>query len=206
MLVGGETNPFIMNRKVAQDLVGTARWVIEELGGTPYVTTSRRTTAEVVECLRRDLPPQAEFFEWEAGSADNPYRALLGSADGFIVTGDSISMMVEVIYLRKPLAIFPLPVGILGGIDQLRRSLAHWLFNPRLDSFGDQLRRRLARGVFHVDVFKILCATRDFRAFHSMLVEQGLAVWAGQPLRLNAVALPDDVGVVVKRIEALFPG
>ena len=206
LFVGGETNPFVMNRSVAQALLATAGWVVDELGGTPYVTTSRRTTPEVVEVLRRDLPPQAQFFEWAAGSPDNPYRALLGSADGFIVTGDSISMMVEVIYLHKPLAIFPLPVGALGGIDQLRRSLAHWLFNPRLESFGDRLRRRLARGVYYVDVFKILCATRDFRAFHRMLVEQGLAVWSGQPFRRTAAELPDDVGRVVRRIEALFPG
>jgi hypothetical protein len=115
-------------------------------------------------------------------------------------------MMVEVIYLHKPLAIFPLPGGALGSLDQQRRSLAHWLFNPKLESFGDRLRRRLARGVYYVDVFKILCATRDFRAFHRMLVEQGLAVWAGQPFRRTAAELPDDVGRVVRRIEALFPG
>lgn len=206
MLIGGETNPFVMNRKVAEDLVATANWIVDELGGTPYVTTSRRTTAEVVEGLRQGLPSRAVFFQWEADAADNPYRALLGSADGFIVTGDSVSMMVEVIYLHKPLAIFPLPTGALGSIDQLRRSLAHWLFNPRKESAGDRWRHCLARGVFHVDFFKILCATRDFRAFHHLLVSQGLAVWAGQPLRRSAVELPDDVGIVVKRIEGLFPG
>tara|TARA_R110001592_G_scaffold336960_1_gene622780 strand:+ start:46573 stop:47673 length:1101 start_codon:yes stop_codon:yes gene_type:complete len=204
MLIGGKTNPFVMNRQVADDLVATAHWVVDELGGTPYVTTSRRTTAEVIEVLRQDLPPQAVFFEWAAGSPDNPYRALLGSADGFIVTGDSVSMMVEVIYLHKPLAIFPLPTGWLGGADQLRRSLAHWLFNPRLESLGDRLRHRVARGLYYVDVLKILCATRDFRAFHRMLVDQGLAVWSGQRFRRDAVQLPDDVGVVIKRIEALF--
>jgi mitochondrial fission protein ELM1 len=204
MLVGGETNPFIMNRRVAEDLAATAHWVVDELGGTPYVTTSRRTTAEVIEVLRERLPPQAVFYQWSAEAADNPYRALLGTADGFIVTGDSVSMMVEVIYLHKPLAIFPLPVGWLGGIDQLRRSLAHWLFNPRRESRADRLRHRLARGVFHVDVLKVLCATRDFRAFHRMLVEQGLAVWSGQPFRRKQVALPDDVGAVVRRIESLF--
>lgn len=204
MLVGGETNPFVMNRRVANDLVATAQWVVDELGGTPYVTTSRRTTPEVVEVLRRDLPPRAVFFEWAADSPDNPYRALLGSADGFIVTGDSVSMMVEVIYLHKPLAIFPLPTGWLGGADQLRRSLAHWLFNPKLESSGDRLRHRVARGVYYLDVFKILCATRDFRAFHRMLVDRGLAVWSGQPFRRDAVELPDDVTVVIKRIEALF--
>ena len=136
MLVGGETNPFIMNRKVAEDLVATARWVVDELGGTPYVTTSRRTTPEVVEVLRRICRPRRCSTSGQADAEDNPYRALLGSADGFIVTADSVSMMVEVIYLHKPLAIFPLPGGWLGDIDQLRRSLAHWLFNPRQDSPG----------------------------------------------------------------------
>jgi uncharacterized protein len=204
MLVGGETNPFIMNRKVAHDLVASARWVVEELGGTPYVTTSRRTTPEVVQVLRDELPPQAVFYEWSAGATENPYRALLGSADGFIVTGDSVSMMVEVIYLRRPLAIFPLPVGVLGGVDQLRRSLAHWLFNPRLESPLDHWRHRLARGVFYIDYFKILCATRDFRAFHRMLVQRGLAVWAGQAFRTGEVELPEDLAVVIQRIEALF--
>lgn len=205
MLVGGETNPFIMNRKVARELVATARWVVEELGGTPYITTSRRTTPEVLDVLRRELPEQAVYFEWSAEAPDNPYRALLGSADGFIVTGDSVSMMVEVLYLGKPLALFPLPGGVLGTLDQLRRSLAHWLFRPRCESGADRVRHAVARGVHHLDVFKILSATRDFRAFHRMLIDEGLAVWAGQPFREEVPALPDDLGVVVSRIKALFP-
>ncbi len=204
MLIGGQTNPFIMNRKVALELVATAQWIVDELGGTPYVTTSRRTTPEVLEVLRRELPEQAVYFEWSADVVENPYQALLGSADGFIVTGDSISMMVEVIYLHKPLAIFPLPGGWLGSIDQLRRSLAHWLFNPRRESAGDRLRHCIARGVYYLDVFKLLCATRDFRAFHRLLVENNLAVWSGQPFKNADVALPDDVGAVVNRIEDLF--
>ena len=45
ILVGGETNPFIMNRQVAHELVAAARAVVDDLGGTPYITTSRRTHA-----------------------------------------------------------------------------------------------------------------------------------------------------------------
>ncbi len=205
VLVGGETNPFVMNTQVAKDLVATANWIVNELGGTPYLTTSRRTTPEVVEVLRRELPSESVLFEWSAKATENPYKALLGSADGFVVTADSVSMMVEVIYLRKPLAIFPLPSGPLGGVDQWRRSLAHWLFNPRCESFLDSVRHRFARGIYYLDYFKILSATRDFRAFHRLLVERGLAVWAGQPFQTPAGELPDDVGAVVRRIEALFP-
>jgi mitochondrial fission protein ELM1 len=206
LLVGGETNPFVMNRAVADRLVASARWVVEELGGTPYVTTSRRTTPEVLEVLRTGLPEQARYFEWHPDAPDNPYLALLGTADGFIVTGDSVSMMVEVIQLRRPLAIFPLPGGALGRLDQWRRSLAHWLFNPRLESAADRLRHRVARGVYYLDVFKVLSATRDFRAFHGLLVDRGLAVWAGQPFRADGAPLPDDIGKVVARIRRLFPG
>ena len=67
-----------------------------------------------------------------------------------------------------------------------------------------RLRHSLARGVFYVDYFKVLSATRDFRAFHRLLVDKGLAVWSGQPFREPASELPDDVGAVVRRIQALF--
>lgn len=204
MLIGGETNPFVLNRKVARQLVQTARWVIDELQGTPYVTTSRRTSPEVVQVLREELPEQAVLFEWSAQATENPYRALLGSADGFIVTGDSISMMVEVIYLHKPLAIFPLPGGALGSLDQYRRSFAHWLFNPRQRGTSDRWRHRVARLVYYLDVFKLLCATRDFRAFHQMLIDNKLAVWSGQAFTSPDAELPDDVGLVIKRVKALF--
>jgi mitochondrial fission protein ELM1 len=205
ILVGGETNPFIMNRQVALDLLATAQWVVDELGGTPYVTTSRRTTGEVVRVLREGLPAQSVFFEWSADAPDNPYRALLGSADGFIVTGDSVSMMVEVIYLGRPLAIFPLPGGWLGTLDQGRRALATWLFRPRLETGFDHVRHALARGIHHLDYFKVLSATRDFRAFHRLLIDRGFAVWSGQAFRPVAAELPDDVGLVVRRIKSLFP-
>jgi mitochondrial fission protein ELM1 len=203
ILVGGKTSPFVMNEREARDLLKRAQWVIDELGGTPYITTSRRTSAEVVDILRRELPVQARLFEWSAQAAENPYRALLGTADGFIVTGDSVSMMVEVIYLRKPLAIFPLPLGWFG-LDQYRRSLAHWLFNPRRETRGDKVRHWVARGVYYIDIFKLLCATRDFRAFHQHLVDSNLAVWSGQSFRRSSAPLPDDIGLVVERINALF--
>ncbi|MEM0955286.1 MAG: ELM1/GtrOC1 family putative glycosyltransferase [Pseudomonadota bacterium] len=205
MLIGGETNPFIMNQRVARELVSTARWITDSLGGTPYVTTSRRTTSEVLEVLRAELPEEAVYFEWSADAEENPYKALLGTADAFVVTGDSVSMMVEVLYLGKPLALFPLPGGLLGTLDQLRRSLAHWLFRPRKASMADRLRHALARGVHHVDIFKLLSVTRDFRAFHRMLIDEGLAVWAGQPFLKENAALPNDIEVVIERIVRLFP-
>lgn len=203
-LIGGATSPYAMNRKVAVDLIELANWVVDELGGTPYFTTSRRTSSVVIETLKDGLPEQAILYEWSASGEDNPYRALMGLADGFVVTGDSISMMVEVVYLRRPLAIFGLPYGALGRLDQYRRSLARWLFNPRCESAWDRLRHGVARLVFHLDVFTLLSSTRDFRAFHHLLVNRGLAVWAGQNFREPEAELPDDVSRATARIQALF--
>jgi hypothetical protein len=202
--VGGATSPFVMNKRVADEILATARWVIDDLGGTPYVSTSRRTAAVVVAALREGLPAQAKFFEWKANATDNPYKALLGLADGIIVTGDSISMMVETIYLRKALAIFPLPYGWLGRLDQLRRSFARWLFNPQRLSAADNFRHRLAAVIFQLDYFTLLSSTRDFRYFHLLLVNRGLAVWSGQPFKPVSGELPEDISAAVARIQALF--
>ncbi len=203
-LIGGATSPYIMNRQVAEDLVQAANRVVQELGGTPYLTTSRRTSPVVIETLRQQLPEQAVLYEWSAEAKENPYRALLGSADGFVVTSDSISMMVEVVYLRRPLAIFSLPYSFLGHLDQWRRSLARWLFNPRRESAQDRLRHVAAQLVYYVDVFTLLSSTRDFRAFHRLLVERGLAVWSGEQFQAQEAELPNDIPLIVGRVQALL--
>lgn len=203
-LIGGETNPFVMDERVARDLLHEARKIVAA-GGTPYLTTSRRTTPAVLEVLARELPDGAILHRWsaDAGAGENPYRALLGTADGFIVTGDSISMQVEVARLRKPLAIYALPTGPFGGLDLRRRRLATWLNNPRREGLLDDLRQALARAVYRVDVLKLLSATRDFEAFHRRLIQGGLAVRTGEPMKAPQGELPDDLAVAVRRIEKL---
>lgn len=206
ILVGGETNPFVMDAGVAHRLVAEAQRVIAE-GGTPWITTSRRTTADVVEVLRRDLPPQARLFAWsaDAGAEENPYFALLGSADAFVVTADSISMQVEVLRMRKPLAIFPLPVGRFGAPDLWRRRLATWLNRQGGGGLLHRLRRGVARGLYRLDLFGLVSVTRDFQAFHRELLARGLAVLAGQPFPQCESDIPDDLDRVVQRIERLRP-
>lgn len=198
-LIGGETNPYRMDTAVADSLLREARRVIH-MGGTPYLTTSRRTPPQVVTQLKDQLPEGAQLFAWDAVNPENPYKALLGLADGFIVTGDSISMMVEVARMEKPLQIFALPFDRFGAVDQYRRSLAHWLFDPRRESTADRIRQNFARALYFVDVFGLLCSTRDFSAFHHLLVANGLADWCGAAFHPPSRPLPDDVGDVVRRI------
>ncbi len=201
ILVGGPTNPFVFNRRVRNGLLKTAIDVVEKQGGTPYVTTSPRTPPKVVKALREGLPEQARFFEWRRGAQDNPYHALLGLADGFVATGDSISMLVEVVKLRKPLAIFPLPYGMIHKVDRIRRVGARWLYKPD-DGSGTDRFRAAVRAVGKR--LGVLPRTRDFTAVHDLLIERGLAVEAGEPLRPPTGQVPDDLPRVVARIRALL--
>jgi hypothetical protein len=198
-LIGGPTGPFRCDGAVVERLLAEALEVVRH-GGTPYLTTSRRTPAAVVAALRAGLPAGAGLFEWTPEAVDNPYLGLLGLADGFVVTGDSISMMVEIARLGRPLAIFDLPTGRLGALDQLRRSLTRRLLAPGAGPGG--LRLRLATALHRAH---LLIHTRDFRAFHRLLIERGLAVRAGEPFRPARITAPDDLPLVVARIRALLP-
>ena len=201
VMIGGPTSPFVFNASVVDGLIGIVNEITEGTGGTAYITTSRRTTPALVTALKAKLPHQAKLFEWAPDAADNPYLGLLALADGFVVTGDSVSMMVEIVRLKKPLAIFPLPSGSFGTIDQARRTMARWLFSPRGRGVASRLRRALARTLYR---FRLLTQTRDFRAFHRMLIDRGLAVRAGGGFPPPEGQLPDDVGPVVARIRALM--
>lgn len=200
ILVGGPTNPFVYNRSVRQGLIGAARQVIERDGGTPYVTTSPRTPPRVVRALREGLPEGARFFEWRRDATDNPYQALLGLADGFIATGDSISMIVEVVKLGKPLAIFSLPYGWIHKVDRIRRVGARWLYKPDEGVWSDRLRRGL-RAVG--GSLRLLPRTRDFTAIHELLLERGLAVPVGVPLSAPCGEVPNDLPAVVARVREI---
>ena len=203
ILVGGPTGPFIYDEAVTDRFVAIARDVVTVEGGTPYITTSRRTPPAVVKALQARLPDGARLFAWTPDSTENPYRGLLGLADRFMVTGDSISMMVEVARLRRPLALLDLPTSRLGAFDQLRRSLARWLFAPAVDASADGLRRATAAALYRL---RLLTQTRDFRGFHGLLVDKGLAVRAGDTPVPPTGHIPDDLGQVVARLRTLLPG
>jgi mitochondrial fission protein ELM1 len=166
LLVGGPTKPVRFDPSVARDLATRAAALRD--GGTLYTTTSRRTPAAIADALAAALPSGEPFFRWREGATDNPYLALLGTADRFVVTSDSITMLVEVARLGRPLAIYSLPPR--GG--------AWW--------------RRIA-------------SRRDLDAVPALLIERGLAVRLGEPLRAVAEGVPDELDRVAARVRALFP-
>jgi hypothetical protein len=73
----------------------------------------------VVAALREGLRSQDRLYAWGAPGAENPYPGLLALGDSFTVTADSLSMLIEVARLGKPLTIAePPPPGGLGGLVQ----------------------------------------------------------------------------------------
>jgi mitochondrial fission protein ELM1 len=199
IMVGGPTNPFVFNPTVTQQLVEAAERVISE-GGTPYFTTSRRTPPRITAELKQRLPAKAILYDWNDRDADNPYMGLLALADRFVVTGDSISMMVEAIHLHKALQIMPLPTGLLGGLDQMRRSLARWLYQPAEGSLSSRLRIGLAHLFYRT---WLLRHTRHYPGFHQLLVDLRLATWLGQAASPPNGQIPDDIPAVLARIRAI---
>ena len=181
-------------------LLGLAADVVAQ-GGTPYFSTSRRTPKATVEILADGLPKSARLFRWAPDAPDNPYLGLLGLADGLVVTCDSISMAVEIVRLRRPLAILDLPSSRLGALDHLRRSLTRLVFAPAAEAPKHSLRRRLALAAYRTG---LLSHTRDFRAFYRMLINRGFAVAAGAPFTPPTSGVPDDLARVVTRIRELM--
>jgi len=109
LLVGGPTKPVRFDASVARALGEQVGELVSRSGGSLYVTTSRRTPPDLADALAAALPREAALFRWKPDATDNPYHALLGAADRFVVTSDSVTMMLEVARLGRPIAIFCLP-------------------------------------------------------------------------------------------------
>lgn len=200
VLVGGPTKPFVFDAAVARNFVAALRRSTAGEGSL-FVTTSRRTPPPVVDAIAAELPPGSELFRWRPDATDNPYHGLLALADRFVVTGDSVSMLVEVARLGKPLAIFPLPVA--GGLwPGLKKRLAD-VFQP---APGDGHAGPLTRlGDLLYDA-GLVGYSREFEAVHGRLVDGGFAVMLGESFRRSSDQAPDDVAEVARRIRGMFTG
>ena len=193
VLVGGPTKPFVLDAEVARDLVAR---VTETLGreGTLFFSTSRRTPPEVVETIEGALPANAELFRWQPERADNPYLALLGLADRCVVTGDSMSMMVEAARAGRPLVIYPLPAGGRGIQRAVTGALA-----PSGNGAPAAL---ITEGLYRLG---LVGYGRDLTALHDELIRRGLAAPIGETPPQRPAEIPDDLAKVVGRIKALLP-
>jgi mitochondrial fission protein ELM1 len=143
--------------------------------GTLYVLTSRRTPSSVYAEIAAQLPGNGMFYRWHEEDPDNPYLGLLALANRFIVTGDSISMLVEIARLGKPLAIAVLP--------------------PQQTWAGTA--KRLVSSITHRQ-------SRDFDLLHRYLYEHGWAVPLGCEFIKPVSLPPDDTMLASERLKSLL--
>ena len=196
VLVGGSTKAVQFDSTVAARLARDVAELSRQEGGTLFVTTSRRTSPAVVDTLQRELPPDAILYRWGQDASRNPYKALLGLADRFVVTSDSLSMMMEIGRLGRPLALYRLPVSSW---------LARVLSSP-IEGGGVPRRRMRLLALLDALAARLTAVgrNRDLTAIPHHLVKDGFAVWFGEPFKLDGRRPPDDLHQVAARIVDLM--
>jgi mitochondrial fission protein ELM1 len=186
LLIGGQTKPYRLDAAWARELARSAAAIAAP--GTLYVSTSRRTPVAAIEAVQAELPHGAQLFRWSATATENPYHALLALAQQFIVTGDSISMMVEVARLGRPLAIAALPYRSRTAATMHRLANREGGLAGLLRSAG------ITRGA------------RDLAQVHRVLYEAGLARPLEQGFSSPAHGLEDELPRVAQAVRELAAG
>lgn len=200
VFIGSATRPFRFDSRTTEGLLRQCRELQARRGGSLYFSTSRRTSPVIVNTLKQQLPAGAQLFEWRADNSDNPYLALLALADACVVTGDSISMMIEVADCGKPLAIFALPSSWYSRAWQAFTRRLHTAADAR--GIGNRLFRTLGHVLYRTGIVGF---SRDLTQIHDKLIDGGYAVRCGDAFNSPPrQGLPDERPPIRARILALL--
>ncbi len=202
VVIGGHSGPYNFDSTNGALLGYYASRLANDLGGSLLVTTSARTPTRAMAAFEQQLQAPTHIFHWRPDAQENPYFAFLALAEQIIVTGDSMSMLIEACVTRKPVFIFDLddgpnskrpafpadgsiaPPGFLGNLREFRMQPVYFRLSK---SFAP---RRL---------------TRDVSVIHRRQVEAGRAVWLGTPWRHDGQPRPfGDRERAVARIRHLM--
>jgi mitochondrial fission protein ELM1 len=208
LLVGGHSPPYLLDAAAARRLGEAASDAARQAGGSLLVTTSARTSAEAAAALFEAVSGNCYRHRWQSGATDNPYLAYLALADGFIVTGDSASMLAEACATGKPVAMFEVPrrptsVGrLLAGIERLATgdgARKNYRGMPKQqDWLARSFDRLVERGLF--------MPLRDLRECHRELLARGLVHRLGGALPVDRHEPIDDMQRVAARVRQLMTG
>lgn len=105
ILIGGSAWPFILDTEEAAALGSDINRWVGNFGGSAFITTSPRSHPGLAKTLEETLKVPHFLHRWTAGT-DNPYTAILHTADQLVVTSDSVSMLADACRSGKPTAIW----------------------------------------------------------------------------------------------------
>ena len=106
LMLGGSSNKSEFDRKSAKKLAKICSKIAKNMNAILIILNSRRTGDEITDIVKSSLDCDFKFFNWKDCAQNNPYLAILGFSDFFIVTGDSVSMICECCFTEKPVYIF----------------------------------------------------------------------------------------------------
>lgn len=111
ILIGGACKAYPMDDRTIDSLIQSLKSLIKQ-GYRLFISPSRRTPEALQNRLKRDILKNNEssVYLWDMVS-ENPYFAILASADALIVTCDSVCMITEACVTDKPVYLFPLKGG-----------------------------------------------------------------------------------------------
>jgi len=136
MLVGGPSHPIAFETEDGVRLGQASLKRARDIGGSLMIATGPRSPKAAVDALEATLlrakSTAYRLFRFSAEGV-NPYPAILDSADEFVVTSDSVSMLADAGFTGRLVRIFELPVKPFPPL---------WLPRLPMDWLG---RRRVAR-------------------------------------------------------------
>lgn len=110
LLIGGDSKNTKFDSESAKTLSDRVARIAKNMDAEIFIINSRRTPEKAMKTIIGNLDKKKssyQFFDFNTTSKkDNPYYALIGMADYFVVTGDSVSMISEVCSLEKSVYIY----------------------------------------------------------------------------------------------------
>jgi hypothetical protein len=215
LLVGGTNVEHEFSPDCARELGESVKKMVEAMGGSVLVSTSRRTSKTAAEALLSALGSSCSHaYVWQTDreNRENPYMGYLACADAFVVTGESASMLAEACTTGKPVAIFPLParsVGIAAWVRSLGRTIgdavASRAYARPLNKRGiERPQRGLQRFCAGMLAKGWVRTGGHSRLLHESLITHGLAVYFDGSLPPTPTSSVNEMDRVADRVRAMM--
>jgi hypothetical protein len=177
ILLGGEVKEFAVSAAELERTARAAQAAADRHGGTVVVSTSRRTSPEMLAIVERVLR-KPHVYRWsEATRDENPYEILLRQSAALFVTADSASMVLDCATSGTPTFVVEYPER-----PDLRRRVRRDLYRviraavERCRSRGlGRIGAWLDRAQEGLHASGILRYPRDLRQLHASIFDMALA-------------------------------
>lgn len=206
VLVGGPSSPIVFDAADGSRLLRRMIELRRDLGGSLLIAYGPRTPNPVRETLELGLKgdTQHRIFGWPPPEP-NPYPALLGAADRFLVTCDSANMIADACVTGKPVEVFMLDIpeylsrlssrGLGLSIDVRRRRRQR---EGRAPDWLDRLRDMLVTR-------RWMTPYRDMRDFlHVLEKKRVVGTLTASAMVSGRVVQEQEIAMVRQRLAALI--